>query len=254
MTLAFTAPPCLNSPLRRLDPRWKLATLALLAVSALLLRSLAAVSLALGLALVLALVGRLLGRWFWSRLGWTALLLALFVAPLPFLLADDNPAWQWGWLRLTPRGLALAGVLAGKALTVLILTLVLLTSAPLDANLKAAHALRVPGLLIQLALLSYRYLFLLAEELQRLRIALRVRGFRQRTNRHSFRTVGQVAGLLLVRSHERAERVAQAMRCRGFDGCFRSLTDFRTTLADLLTSALLVAALGVCWGVDHYWA
>jgi cobalt/nickel transport system permease protein len=252
MTLAFSAPPCVDSPLRRLDPRWKLAALALLAVSTLLLRGLPAVGMALGMALGLALIGRLPGRWAWSRLGWTALLVGLFVVPLPFLVRDDNPAWQWGWLHFSWHGLALALMLAGKALTVMTLTLVLLTSAPLDASLKAAHALRVPGLLIQLALLSYRYIFLLVEELQRLRIALRVRGFRQRGDRHSYRTVGQVAGVLLLRSHERAERVAQAMRCRGFDGRFRSLTDFRTTLADVLTFVLLAAALAGCWAVDRY--
>ena len=72
------------------------------------------------------------------------------------------------------------------------LALVLLATAPLDATLKAAHALRVPGLLVQLTLLSYRYLFLLADELGRLRIALRMRGYRNRANVHSYRTIGAV--------------------------------------------------------------
>jgi len=98
----------------------------------------------------------------------------------------------------------------------------------------------VPGLLVHLALLSYRYLFVLADELARLRVALRVRGYRNRATRHSYRTAGHVAGTLLVRGYERAERVGQAMRCRGFDGRFRSVTAFRTTKADLLF-CLLVA-------------
>ena len=70
--------------------------------------------------------------------------------------------------------------------------------------------------------------------------ALRVRGFRNRPDLHSYRTIGQVAGTLLVRSHERSERLAQAMRCRGFDGRFRSLHAFRTTVADVLAFALVV--------------
>jgi hypothetical protein len=32
------------------------------------------------------------------------------------------------------------------------------------------------------------------------------------------------------------------MRCRGFDGRFRSLTAFRTTAADVLAFALITAA------------
>src|SRR5437868_4244073 len=100
-----------------------------------------------------------------------------------------------------------------------------------------AAALRtLPAALLGLGgalVLTYRYTFLLAEELGRLRIALRVRGYRNRANLHSYRTIGHVAGTLLVRSHERAERVGQAMRCRGFDGRFRSLTAFRTRWPDV---------------------
>jgi cobalt/nickel transport system permease protein len=98
----------------------------------------------------------------------------------------------------------------------------------------------VPGLLVQLAMLTHRYIFVLDAELARLRTALRVRGFRNRPSRHSYRTVGHVAGTLLVRGYERAERVGQAMRCRGFDGRFRSLTEFRTTRADRWFFCVLV--------------
>src|SRR5262249_325713 len=87
--------------------------------------------------------------------------------------------------------------------------------------------------------LTYRYLFLLADELGRLRTALRVRGYRNRPNLHSYRTVGHVAGTLLVRSYERAERVGQAMRCRGFDGRFRSLAAARTRATDVIFFAVV---------------
>src|SRR5262249_41934925 len=94
--------------------------------------------------------------------------------------------------------------------------------------------------LVLVMLLAYRYAFLLMEEFDRLRTALRVRGFRNRANLHSYRTIGQVTGTLLVRSHERSERVAQAMRARGFDGQFRSLQDFSTRGLDVLVFALVV--------------
>jgi cobalt/nickel transport system permease protein len=84
-----------------------------------------------------------------------------------------------------------------------------------------------------------------------MRIAVRTRGYRNRPSRHSYRTIGNVAGTLLVRSAERAERVSQAMRCRGFDGQFRSLTEFRTTLPDVLffiVMTVVFAAL-LTWGV-----
>jgi cobalt/nickel transport system permease protein len=124
------------------------------------------------------------------------------------------------------------------------LAVVLFTSSPLPDTLKAAHALYVPGLFVQLVGMTYRYAFLVAGELARIRVALRTRGYRNRPTSHSYRTIGHVAGTLLVRSHERSERVAQAMRSRGFDGTYRSLSDFRTRFADV-AFFLLAAAVAV---------
>jgi len=109
--------------------------------------------------------------------------------------------------------------------------------------------LHFPRLLVFLMLLAYRYVCLLGEEFARLRIAVRVRGFRNRTNLHSYRTIGQVAGTLLVRSYEHCERVGQAMRCRGFTGEYRSLQDFQTLWSDVLVFGLIVANAGglVVW-------
>src|SRR5207244_54852 len=145
--------------------------------------------------------------------------------------------------RLSYAGLGVAVLLCAKALAIVTLMFVLLATSPLDATLKAAHALHVPGLLIQLAVLTYRYVFVLSDELARLRVALRVRGYRNRANLHSYRTVGHVAGTLLVRGHERGERVGQAMRCRGFDGRFRALNEFQTSSPDVCFFLALVAAV-----------
>jgi cobalt/nickel transport system permease protein len=48
-----------------------------------------------------------------------------------------------------------------------------------------------------------------------------------------------------VRSHERAERVSQAMRCRGFDGRYRSLREVRTRGADVLIFAIGLVVMGL---------
>jgi cobalt/nickel transport system permease protein len=98
--------------------------------------------------------------------------------------------------------------------------------------------------------MAHRYVFLFAEEFGRLRTVLRVRGYRNRASVHSYRTIGQVAGTLLVRGHERSERVANAMRCRGFDGRFRALHDFKTRGVDLLFFAMVVFVAGGLLGWD----
>jgi len=231
MTLALEHLSPTDSPIARWDARWKLFTLTLTIIGVTFLRTLWVSGIAFVFALILVMIARLPGRWFRPRIGTVALALSPFLLIVP--LTNEN-----GWIPATTlflRGLAVTSI-----------ALVLLGTAPLVVTLHAAQRLRVPGLFVQLTLLSYRYVFLLAEEFGRIRIALRVRGFRNRANRHSYRTIGQVTGTLLVRGNDRADRVNHAMRCRGFDGRFRCLHTFRTTISDAMWSfGVLVIVTGL---------
>ncbi len=235
MQVRFSPPPVRPSPLGRLDARWRLAGLLLALVTASVVRTPLAALAALAAAAGLAVLVRLDRAWFAQRVLVLAVPAACFVLPIPLLSGVGFS-----------EGLRLAGLFALKAAALATLASVVLAGGPLDATLKAAHALWVPGLLVQVTLLSYRYLFVLGDELGRLRVALRARGFRNRANWHSYRTVGGAAGALLVRGYERAERVGHAMRCRGFDGQFRALAAFRTRRADVLF--VVLAGLG-CAGL-----
>jgi cobalt/nickel transport system permease protein len=236
MTLLLDIPEAQPSPLQRLDPRWKLAALLGPAFGVAFLQSPGPALAALAGALLLVVVARLPTQWFLTRLGAALLVPAFFALSLPFVLRPDA---EWSF---SVAGLERGVALIAKCGCVVSLMLVLLATAPLHDTFKAAQSLRVPGWLVQLALLSYRYVALLAEEFGRLRTALRVRGYRNRASMHSYRTVGQVVGTLLVRGHERSERVAQAMRCRAFDGRFHSLHDFTTRGLDVLFLSVTVAA------------
>jgi cobalt/nickel transport system permease protein len=244
MKQTLDLPQCFHSPLGRFDPRWKLAALIPATLAAPLLQSLVPALTAFLLAIVLVILARIPWPWLGRRLAVLALFLAFFLLWLPFAVPGET--WDLGPVSVSRPGLALAGLLLLKAFTIVILMLALWTTAPMTSTLKAAHALRCPGLTVQLVVLTYRYLFVLLEELGRLRIALRVRGYRHRANLHSYRTVGHVTGTLLLRSYEQAERVGQAMRCRGFDGRFRSLADLQTRFSDVVWFlAIILTAAGL---------
>jgi cobalt/nickel transport system permease protein len=251
MTLAFDLPPAADSCLARMDPRWKLAALVPAAVMLALLRSVPPAAVAFLGAWTLAEVSGLPRMWLARRLAWTALVIGLFLVWLLFLPDPQGESFDLRWLTISKTGLEHFGVVLLKTLALVTLILTVLATGPLQDTFKAAQCLRVPGLFVQLALLTFRYLFLLAEEFGRLRTALRVRGFRNRADLHSWRTVGHAAGTLLVRGSERAERVSQAMQARGFDGTFRSLCAFQTRWSDVaLWAAILLAAGGVlAWDV-----
>ena len=241
MTLSLARIPQPDSPLSRLDARWKLAGLMAAAGAVAGLHTWQPSLTALIIALALVVLSRLPARWVLMRLGTVAGVVFLFAAALPFLLTGPEPPLAaWGPLEVSAPGLDAAATLIAKSTALVSLTLVLLGTAPLDVTLKAAHRLHIPGLLIQLVILTHRYIDVTTAEMGQMRIALRTRGFRNRATRHAYRTIGHVAGTLLVRGAERAERVGQAMRCRGFDGQFHSLIEFRTTAKDVLVFLLLV--------------
>jgi cobalt/nickel transport system permease protein len=249
MTLLLDIPAPRPSPLHGLDPRWRLAALVLGACGVIAMQSLLPVVAALAAAMLLVLLARLPLGWTALRLGAALLLPAFFVLWLPFT-PQSGDFLEIGGLVISIAGLVRAIPLVAKAATVVSLALVVLATAPLQDTFKAAQSLRIPGWLVHLALLSHRYIFLFAEEFGRLRTALRVRGYRNRANVHSYRTIGQVAGTLLVRGHERSERVGQAMRCRGFDGRFRALHDFQTRGGDVIFFAMAVFVAGGLLGWD----
>jgi cobalt/nickel transport system permease protein len=240
MTLGFDVPTCPPSFVQRFDPRWKLAGLLLAALTTLNLHTCAPGVAALAGALLLVALARLPLGWYLRRLAASLAMFVLFLAWLPFVVQEGHETLEIGIVTLSLTGLERLIVLSAKIASMISLMLVLLATTPLPGIFKAARALWMPRLLVFLMLLTYRHVFLLMDEFARLRTALRVRGFRNRADLHSYRTIGQVAGTLLVRSHERAERVGQAMRCRGFDGEFRALDDFRTAWPDPLAFTLIV--------------
>jgi cobalt/nickel transport system permease protein len=116
------------------------------------------------------------------------------------------------------RGLELAARIVGGMGVLLFFSL----STPLPELMRAARFFRCPPVLIELAMIMYRYIFLLLEEGGRIRTAQKARlGFVDfRSGLASAATLG---GMLVLRTYDRAERSFAAMRCRGYRGALTSL-------------------------------
>ncbi len=250
MTLAFDLPRTESAWIAAWDPRWKLAAIMFGVVAVALLRSAILAWIAWISIAVLLTVAGFSWKWWLQRIAAPLAMFCFFFLWLAlFPRPEETPARYVG-LNWSPHGCRLFAGLLAKMLAIVSLVWMLLGSTPLADVFHAAQRLKVPAPMIHLALLTMRYVFLLGEEWSRLRTALRVRGFRNRADWHSYRTIGQVAGTLIVRSHERAERVGQAMRARGFHGEFPSLRDFQTARRDIAHFALIVGAFIVLVAID----
>jgi len=247
MTLPLALRDVPDSPLARWDARWKLAALLVAAFAFALLDGLLPSLAALATGFALVAMARLRHRWVLGRLALFALAALPFLIVLPFTLHSNGPEWTVGPVRISERGLTVGLAVFARCLSIGCLALALVGTAPAHQTLAAAHALRIPGLLVLIAALAYRYTHLLADEYKRVRVALRTRGFRVAATGHGYRTIGHVTGAVLVRGADRAERVADAMRCRGFDGTFHTTTAFRAGPADAGAFAFLVGlSMALC--------
>lgn len=174
----------------------------------------------------------------------------VLVLTLPWSVPGE-PLVEWGMLSYSINGLFDASRIALKANAVVLAMTILLTPVEPMALGQAAAQLGAPLRLVQLYFLTLRYLRVLDEEYRRLRRAMQMRGFRARANLHTLRAFGYLVGMLLIRAMDRAERIWEAMLCRGFSGQFPRMYNLRVRMADTLIAACLLAALGVVLGADR---
>ncbi len=214
-----------HSPLHRLDPRAKLA--AALAFSLLLALARAWPLLWAGLGVGLLTVG--VARLPLVELAKRLLAVNLFIAMLWLLLpwqVVDSPGWLGLGLAYHPHGLDMALAITLKSNALVLVLMALVATSPINQVFHALAHWRAPVKLLHLFFFFYRYLHVLHREYHRLDWGLKARGFSPGSNWRTYRTYAHVSGMLLVRSYDRAERVYQAMLCRGFSGTYWVLDHF----------------------------
>jgi cobalt/nickel transport system permease protein len=108
--------------------------------------------------------------------------------------------------------------------------LVLIATTGMNGVCNAIERLGAPDVFATQLLFLYRYIFVLAEEALTMSRARALRSFRNRGMGMGVYT--QLIGHLLLRTYARAQRVYQAMLCRGFDGRVRSAARARFGLGD----------------------
>jgi len=116
---------------------------------------------------------------------------------------------------LQPDGLRLTAVLVARCTLCLATMILLSNTTPFSEMLRILRALRFPAIMITTLALMYRYLFVLADEAQRMRRARMCRTFVASRGRH-WQALGSVISQLFVRASERAERIYSAMCARGW--------------------------------------
>ncbi len=109
-----------------------------------------------------------------------------------------------------------AGIIAKATLGVLTAILLSATTTAREI-LRGLEILKLPTLLVQIASFMLRYLNVVTDEMERMRVARASRGFQESGIKH-WKVLANSAGALFIRSYERGERVHLAMLSRGYSG------------------------------------
>ncbi|MFO7964430.1 MAG: cobalt ECF transporter T component CbiQ [Desulfobacterales bacterium] len=225
-----------------LDPRLRIIAATAYAFSVALLQRFEPLTVAVVLSLLMIIAAGVDMRAVCKRLLVFNGLILLFWLVLPLTFTGEA-LYRIGPLTVTRPGVIMAARITLKANAIMPAFIVLVSTLPVAEIGHALEKLKVPKKIVHILLLTYRYIFVIEQEYQRLRRAMRARGFIPKTNLHTYKTYAYLIGMIFVRSLDRAHRVHQAMICRGFNGTFHSLRRFSLKTSDFVFSAVMAAAV-----------
>ncbi len=233
-----------NSVIHRIDPRFKIVAACALSIATAISYRFPTLFFALGLALLLVATSRLHMGAVLKKLAvvFSFLVLLWLVLPLTF---EGEVFTRIGPLKITRPGLILSAQITLKSVSIVMMFIALVATAGFVTIGHAMDRLGIPGKIVHLLLMSYRYIFVIEQEYQRLSRAAKIRGFVPGTNLHTYRTYAYLVGMIFVRAAERADQVYRAMRCRGFNGRFYCLADFPAHHRNWIFAGLMTTSFAV---------
>jgi len=230
----------LDSPVHRLDPRAKLVGMAALIVVCVTTPPdlYAAFAVYLGLEIAILVLSRLPLRHVLKRMLIVLPFILMVAVFLPFF-SRGGGSYNLGPVTVSGNGLVVLWNVAVKS-TISVLAVILLSSTtPFPELLRGMEKMRIPHMLTTLLSFMYRYIFVLVDEMQRMRRARDSRGWKGRWVWQA-KVIGHMIASLFLRSYERGERVYAAMLARGYGGEVRTLYMHRLGVMEAGFLALVI--------------
>jgi len=138
-----------------------------------------------------------------------------------------------------------------------LLLLVLVSSTPFMDVLWALRWFKLPSVLSDMIMFTYRFIFVLLDESGRMRLARSSRGFRggrSLLDGEAFKVLSNTIGMIFLRSYRRADRVYLALLSRGYDGKVRTLGGHQVRARDagMGVAFVIIGALALTQQMGWY--
>ncbi len=238
-----------NSFIHRLDPRTKFIVTLVFILAVILTPPIRWEAFVFYLIIISVLIG--LSRvpvWYVLKRSLLILPFAAVVAiSLPFFKEDvTSGSYNLGLLRVSVAGLQVFYSILAKAWLSALGLILLTATTRVTELLKGLQQMRFPRVMLMILSFMYRYIFVITDEVMRMKQA---RDSRNYGGRHlwQLKTLGNMIGTLFIRSYEHGERVYTAMVARGYDGQSRVLERLSFKTADILfvTGMIVILAAAI---------
>jgi cobalt/nickel transport system permease protein len=238
----------LNSPFHRWELRCKLIGFLVLIFAFSYVQDLFILLVMVAVTAAIYIISRLPVSFMLRRWRYPSFFLLVVVFVLPFV-SGQTVIMSLGPLDLRQEGLFSVLLIAIRFLSILTLGLVLFGTAPFINTIKAMRALGLPAIMADMVLLSFRYLHEIGNDLWKMQIAAKLRGFhRHRFSLRNLSVPAWLSGSILVRSYERSDGIYRAMILRGYGQAKPQDKSRVNTLDIVILIVFLIVAAGFVAG------
>lgn len=242
-----------DSFIHKASPAVKVIVALIWSVHVAQLSTLSATLLALVASIALLLCTRIALKGVMKRLLIVNVFIFFIWLMVPFSMSGEGTILfsPFSFLHVTEEGVLLASLVTLKANSIVIASLAILGTTSIYQLAASLKTLKVPEKFIVLLVLTVRYFYVIFDEYYRLREAMKIRGFKAVGLRwHTYTTLGNLIGMLLLRSLQRSDRIYNAMLCRGYHGTFH-LAELPLIFKrnELMLTAFVVIMVAATWVV-----
>ncbi|MDR2943962.1 MAG: cobalt ECF transporter T component CbiQ [Methanosarcinales archaeon] len=235
-----------NSMIHRMDPMTKVISVLLWVISAAIAIDIRTAAFVLLLSFIMIIAAKLPAGFIFRRIRSPFLFVLLFAAALLLSGGEGGILWSAGRINISAESAARASLILIRSTAAIILLTVLLATTRFDMIIKVLYDLKMPVFLLQILMFTYRYIFVLSDELDNMKNSMTSKGFRPALSMRSFSAVANMLGMLLIKSFERGDEVYRSMISKGYTGKPMILTKNKMRAKDYaFVSAAIIAAFAI---------
>lgn len=168
---------------------------------------------------------------------------------IPFSGEKAGAFYSFGGFNVGTSQVILMTSVMGKALTGATGAVVLASTTRFSDMLDGLRRMKVPVLITDVLSFFYRYIFVLIDEVERMRMGMKARNYRA-VGVRDVKVIGSAIGVLFLRSFERGERVYLAMKSRLYEGgALTGVEGISISAGDIF---YIVSIVSICIGL-RFW-